>query len=513
MFETAELGQSVTKGEFKEREPGLWKGLLDAQRQHREHGRFPVVIDFAGVRGAGKITTINLLNKWMDARWIRTHAYAETTEEELARPEFWRFWQHLPPRGQIGLTLSGRYSRPLRQFVYGEIDQAEFDRCLDRVAAFERTLADDGALILKFWMHLSRKEQKRRLQSLEKDPLEKWRITSEDWKHWEMYDDFIAAAERLIVRTSTGGAPWYIVEGQNYGHRSLQVGEIIRDGILRQLETSRRNVEAPAATPESPADRLDIVSAQPDGQVRPAPTQHAMTVLDGLDMSRRLAKKEYSRSMKRYRRDLNTLQRNTRRKKISTVLVFEGPDAAGKGGVIRRMTSALDAPTYQIKAVAAPTEEERLHHYLWRFWKYLPRAGDTMIFDRSWYGRVLVERVEEFAVPAEWGRAYAEINDFESQLIEHDVILLKFWIHVSKEEQLARFKAREETPHKRWKLGDEDWRNREKWAQYEIAIHDMVQQTSTAAAPWILVPGNNKLYARTKVIETVCERMAAALRK
>ena len=193
------------------------------------------------------------------------------------------------------------------------------------------------------------------------------------------------------------------------------------------------------------------------------------------------------------------------------VAVFEGWDAGGKGGAIRRLTRGLDARDYRVVPIAAPTEDERAHHYLWRFWRYLPRRGRITIFDRSWYGRVLVERVEGFAAEDEWRRAYSEINDFEAQLTDFGTVLLKFWLHITPDEQLRRFEERQGIGYKQWKITDEDWRNREKWALYESAVQDMVERTSTSAAPWTLVEGNSKRYARLKVLRTVCDALEAAL--
>ena len=193
------------------------------------------------------------------------------------------------------------------------------------------------------------------------------------------------------------------------------------------------------------------------------------------------------------------------------VAVFEGNDGAGKGSSIRRVTSALDARCYDNVSVAAPTEEECAQPYLWRFWRHLPRRGRFTFFDRSWYGRVLVERIEGFCSEADWMRAYSEINDFESRLSRHETVVVKFWLAISKDEQLRRFKQREKTPFKRFKITDEDWRNREKWDAYETAVCDMVDRTSTAGAPWTLVEANNKYFARIKVLKTLCAAVEAAL--
>jgi polyphosphate:AMP phosphotransferase len=507
MFETAELGQKVAKREFARRELILWEELLEVQRELRDVAEFPVIIDFAGVHGAGKGTTINLLNKWMDPRWIVTRAYGERTQVEKERPEFWRFWRDLPQKGEIALHLSGRYSRPMLDYVYERINAARFDEHLARINAFERTLTDDGALIIKFWMHLGRNAQKTRLKSLEKDPLKSWRVTKQDWEHWEMYDKFIAAAELLIARTNTGHGPWHIIEGQDRNYRSLRVGELVRDAVRSHLEKVRIDREM----------RDQLRERQQNGDSPPGITNDAengtstVTILDSLDMSKSLDKREYKSRIKELSGRINKLHRKAQKTGRASILVFEGPDAAGKGGVIRRLVSALDARNYNVVGVAAPTDEEAARNYLWRFWRRVPRAGRMMVFDRSWYGRVLVERVEGFASADEWGRAYAEICEFEKQLIDHGTVLIKFWINITKEEQLRRFEAREVTAHKRWKLTDEDWRNREQWHNYALAAHDMIQKTSTTAAPWNIVEGDNKLYARTKTIELVCDQLEAAL--
>ncbi|MGD8843370.1 MAG: polyphosphate kinase [Gammaproteobacteria bacterium] len=521
MFRTAELGSRISKNDFKEREPVLRQELLEVQRELREAADFPVLIVFAGVDGAGKGETVNLLNEWMDPRWLVTRAYGEPSDEERERPEFWRYWRDLPPHGRIGLFLSSWYSRPVLERAYDKIDVAPFTDRLDRINAFEDALASDGAVVLKFWMHLSRKAQKRRLTALQKDPLTRWRVTERDWQHYEMYDKFIDAAERTIMRTSTGRAPWTVVEGEDHNYRSVTIGTLVRDSITKQLEAVRLEKEVKARLREREAERPVIIEDDGNGDesgdngdavaVENAAPPHGMTVLDTLDMSRDLNKREYQKELKEAQAKLNSLYRQARDKGLSTIMVFEGPDAAGKGGAIRRVTAALDARSFQVIPIAAPTDEERAHHYLWRFWRHLSRAGRLTVFDRSWYGRVLVERVEQFATNDEWQRAYAEINDFESQLVDHGVALLKFWIHISKDEQLARFEAREQTPYKRWKLTEEDWRNREKWHDYELAVNDMVQHTSTFNAPWTLVEGNSKRYARVKVINTLCDKLKAVL--
>ena len=496
MFQTAELGQKLSKREFKQQELLLWENLLLLQQRLRNEGDFPVLVDFAGVRGAGKGTSVNLFNRWMDARWIVTHAYTEPSDEESERPTFWRFWRFLPPKGQVGFHMSGRYSRPLLDYVYGRISPVDFTHALDRINNFEKAQADDGAMVLKYWMHISRDVQKKRLESLENDPLRSWRMSDEDWKHWEMYDKFIEAAERIISYTNTGHAPWEIVEGEDFNYRSMRVGEIFQQRLERHLMKQQIRQKYLKEVREEVHARIS--------EAPPSNGSSPKTIMDGLDLSHSMDKKTYREKLTYYQARVASLHQKAAQKKISTILVFEGPDAGGKGGSIRQITNALDARYYKVYPFAAPTDLENAHHYLWRFWNCIPRAGRTTIFDRSWYGRVLVERIERFAGDDEWRRAFGEINDFEDQLIEHGIVLLKFWMHISKEEQLRRFKHREETPHKRWKLCDEDWRNRERWDEYSLAAHEMIQQTSVRNSPWILVENENKRYGRIKVLESLC---------
>ncbi|NIP17948.1 MAG: polyphosphate:AMP phosphotransferase [Xanthomonadales bacterium] len=505
MFNTAELGLKIPKREFKKRELTLRRELLELQQQLRERAESPVLIDFGGVSGAGKGTSTNMLNKWMDASYIETFAYDDPSDEELERPTWWRFWRDLPPRGQIGIYLSGRYSRPILDFVYGNSTREEFNYRLEQVKQFEQALADDGAMIQKFWMHISSAVQKRRLESLQNDPLHNWRMSSQDWTNWEMYDRFIEAAEIAISHTSTGDAPWEIVEGEDLYYRSLRIGEVLRDSLERHLkkaEIRRKYLEELNEQIQDP---------ETESAVTPGDSVQPVSILQALDLTKSLDKRGYRREREELQARLNELHEDAVRKNLSFILVFEGPDAAGKSGAIRQVTEALDARSYKVYPFSAPTDEENAHHYLWRFWRCIPRRGRMTIFDRSWYGRVLVERIEGFASDIEWRRAYAEINQFEEQLVEHGIVLLKFWIHIDEEEQLKRFKAREETPHKRWKLTDEDWRNREKWAEYERAAHRMIQATSKRRTPWVLIEGNDKPYARIRVLTSLCDALEQAV--
>ncbi|MCP5372375.1 MAG: polyphosphate:AMP phosphotransferase [Hyphomicrobiales bacterium] len=508
MFEAAELGRKIAKEEFDRIAPALRTEMVEIQ-QNLRRADFPVILVFAGVDGAGKSESANLLNEWMDPRWIQTQVYGDPTREEIEKPEYWRYWRDLPPKGQFAIYLSAWYSRPVLDHVYGGTDRADLDATLDRINSFEKTLTDDGALVLKFWMHLSQPEQKKRLKKLERDPDQSWRVTKADWKNYKNYDRFIATAERTIMRTSTGDAPWMIVEGKDNRYRSLTVLSTIRDAVRKHLKHREAELKISAEMRKSRRE-----AATGKGKADKAPTtvlNGQPSILDKLDMDQAVSRETYRTEIRKLRARLNALYRQSKAAGFSTLAVFEGWDAGGKGGTIRRMVSALDARDYRVLPFAAPTDEEAARHYLWRFWRHIPRAGRLTVFDRSWYGRVLVERVEHFASDEEWGRAYAEINDFEAQLVEHGSLLLKFWMNITKEEQEARFKNREVTPYKSWKLTDEDWRNREKWDEYELAVNEMVERTSTLIAPWTLVEGNDKRFARLKVVRTLCDRLQARL--
>jgi polyphosphate:AMP phosphotransferase len=448
---------------------------------------------------------VNLLNEWMDPRWIVTRGYTDPSAEELERPRLWRYWRDLPARGRLAMFLSAWYSSPIRHRVAGRISTAEFDSLLDQIATFERTLTDDGAIVVKFWMHLSKKAQKKRLKEFENDPVQRWRVTKEQWKHWGIFDKFVSAADRAIRRTSTDSAPWQIVEGEDERYRTVVVATEVRNAIRRGLERAKQ-VEGRARAAKGNARVGRPVSAVQR-------VEREFNVLDNLDLTQTIADNEFEEELAQLQARLNELQRRAGKRGVSTILVFEGWDAAGKGGAIRRVTGSLDARDYQVIPIAAPTDEERAHHYLWRFWRHLSRAGRLTIFDRSWYGRVLVERVEGFATEAEYMRGYGEINHFEEQLATHGILLLKFWIHISKAEQLRRFRDRGRTSYKRWKITDEDWRNRKRWDDYTAAVNDMVAHTSTTIAPWTLIEGNDKNFARIKVLRTLAARLDDRLKK
>lgn len=494
MFESAELGHQIPKEIYKKEVPELREALLDVQFDLAESKKFPVIILIAGVDGAGKGETANLLNEWMDPRQISTYAFGLPTKDEASRPPMWRFWRELPPKGEIAIFFGSWYTAPILNRAYGETKKAELDNAIEDIVRFERMLTDEGTLLIKLWFHLSKEQQKLRIHSLQKNPKTRWRVTDTDIRHLKLYDKFRNISGHVIRETSTANAPWIMIEGFDENYRNLTTGKYIHDSIRKQLENNVNTKRKASAAPIfKPIDQLHV--------------------LNTLDLSKALDKPTYSAELEKYQRKLNLLTRHEKFKDISLVIVFEGADAAGKGGSIRRITQAVDARFYNVVRIAAPTDEEAAQPYLWRFWRYLPSKGHLTIYDRSWYGRVLVERVEGFCSEQDWMRAYGEINDFEEDLIEHGTLVLKYWLQISPEEQLRRFEERQKIPYKRFKITEDDWRNREKWDSYQTAVSDMVDRTSTGKAPWTLVEANDKYYARIKILRTLCEALESELKK
>ncbi|MBN4075317.1 MAG: polyphosphate:AMP phosphotransferase [SAR86 cluster bacterium] len=486
MFEVAEIGHKLSKKQFDELTPQLHTRLLEAQFKLQKT-RHSIVIIISGVEGAGKGEVVNRLNEWLDSRGIATNAFWDETNDQTLRPDYWRFWRALPARGNIGILFGSWYTRPIVKKVFGEIDAAEFERQLKNICEFERMLADDGVIIIKLWFHMSKEAAVKRLAK--EATLRK--AAPETQKYLEQYDAFLPVCEQALRETEQSSSPWHIIEATNKKYRDATAAEIILNTFLQHLDAEQQHQE-------SQHKETHFLPTQP-------------TVLDHVNLDLSLTKKAYSTALNLAQNKLNTLSWEARKQRKSIVAVFEGWDASGKGSAIRRVTQAIDARLYKVISTAAPTDEEAAQHYLWRFWRHIPLAGYVTIYDRSWYGRVLVERVEKFAKDREWHRAYAEINHFEEQLYEHGIILCKFWIHISPEEQLRRFEERAKVPWKKHKITQEDWRNREKWHDYKTAIDDMVVHTSTQHAPWTLVPGNDKKYARINILNTLNQAIEKSL--
>ena len=492
MLESAEIGHRIAKSVYAREEPKLREALLNAQFDLSQSGRGPVLILISGVEGGGRGETANKLTEWMDPRHIHVLAFGPRTCDEAARPAPWRYWKALPPKGRLGVFMNAWYNEVMAEHLRGASGDDELHARLQSIRQHERMLSHEGLVLLKFWIHLSRAEQKKRLKALDRDPRTSWRVTRADWEAYRLYNRSHALWEHLLRETSSAEAPWYVVEGTDERYRYLTVGRILLKAMRSTLSTKPPSPRR-ASTPPAPSV-IDNVK-----------------LIRDLDLSQRLTADEYSVALEKYQGRLARLTRHKRFAKHSLVLAFEGVDAAGKGGAIRRVTGALDARQYVTVPIAAPSEEERAHPYLWRFWKHVPPRGGITIFDRSWYGRVLVERVEKFSPEEDWMRAYYEINDFEHQLSENGTIVLKFWLAISQEEQLTRFQSRENTGFKHFKITPEDWRNREKWDDYKIAVCDMIDRTSTNLAPWHLIEANNKYFARIKILEIICMALRARM--
>jgi polyphosphate:AMP phosphotransferase len=496
MFEGCKVGRRLSKSQFKKQEPGLRTELLEMQRKLCSTNA-PVVVIVSGVEGAGKGQVVNRLNEWLDTRWVQTHAFWGETDEERQRPRYWRFWRALPARGEIAILFGAWYQSPIEHRMLEHCSDAQLDAELKRVDEFERMLIEDGALVVKFWFHMSEQEQRKRLEELSRDDRSRWKMLPPKKKEFSKhYNCFERIAERVIRQTDAGISPWYLIEATDKRYRDMTVGRTL-------LETLRARIESPPVSVKQPHSHAPSLPVSESAKI---------TVLDQVDLTQDLSNGLYKQKLRSLQKELNELAWATYKAERSTVLVFEGVDAGGKGGAIRRLTNAIDSRLYRTIQVAAPTDEEKAHHYLWRFWRHVPRAGRISVYDRSWYGRVLVERVEGFATEQEWRRAYAEINEFEQQLTESGIVVLKFWLHIDQDEQLRRFKERERVPYKQHKITEEDWRNREKWEDYKLAVNEMVIRTSTENAPWHLIAGNDKKYARIAVLEAVTERMSAALK-
>ncbi|WP_412461824.1 polyphosphate:AMP phosphotransferase [Pseudomonas sp. SC11] len=493
MFESAEIGHSIDKHTYDAEVPALREALLEAQFELKQQARLSVIVLINGIEGAGKGETVKLLNEWMDPRMIEVRTFDQQTDEELARPPAWRYWRALPPKGRMGVFFGNWYSQMIQGRVHGQFKDAVLDQAINGAERLEQMLCDEGTVIIKFWFHLSKKQMKARLKTLRDDPLHSWRISPLDWQQSQTYDRFVRFGERVLRRTSRDYAPWHVIEGVDPNYRALAVGRILLESLQAALANAKNTRQANVAPLGRSIDHMSLLGA--------------------LDLTRRLDKQDYQEQLVAEQARLAGLLRHKRMREHALVAVFEGNDAAGKGGAIRRVAAALDPRQYRIVPIAAPTEEERAQPYLWRFWRHVPARGKFTVFDRSWYGRVLVERVEGFCSPADWMRAYGEINDFEEQLSNAGVVVVKFWLAIDQQTQLERFEEREQIPFKRYKITEEDWRNRDKWDVYAEAVGDMVDRTSTEIAPWTLVEANDKRWARVKVLRTLNAALEAAFAK
>lgn len=494
MLDTLDLNLALDKTAYDAKIEALMRELRSLQKACRDQN-LPVIVVLEGWAAAGKGALVKTTTNYMDPRGFVVHPIWAANEQERQYPFLWRFWNKLPAQGHIAFFYHSWYTHVLEDRLFERVSEAQIPSLMAQINAFERQLVDDGCAIAKFWLHLSQKELKNRLKNYAADPLDAWRVRPEDWQQAKRYKHYRGIAEEMISHTSTGQAPWTLVEGNDQRWARVKVLTQLIAVLTEALD--RRQIQcSPATIP--PQTKLN--PGEPD-------------LLAQVDLSLALTKEDYKQQLREEQIKLRKLQMKIHQHHTPVLVLFEGWDAAGKGGAIKRLTDVLDPRSYTVYPFAAPTDEEKEHHYLWRFWRRLPTAGTIGIFDRSWYGRVLVERVEGFATDIEWRRAFQEINEFESQLTSAGYVLVKFWLHISQEEQLKRFHDRQNDPFKQYKLTEEDWRNREKWPLYEVAVNQAIQRTHTPLAPWTIVPANNKYYARISVLKTVTHAIESQLKR
>ena len=494
MLATIDLARRVAKADYKEAKPDLERRLAALQREAKD-GRIPVLIVFEGWNAAGKGTLINELILPLDPRGFSVRSFLPPNEEEQLRPFLWRYWVHTPAAGRITICDRSWYRRVLDDRVDGRTKGRDIERAFRDINAFERQLTDGGTVIVKFFLHISKSEQKKRFEKLRENPNTAWRVTKDDLKRHRQYEKFLAATDEMLARTDTEYAPWTVVESHDHRFATLKIFDAVIAALERRIAAEGMEAGRPAV--EMPGREL--------------PGDLTVSILDRIDLSQALEPGEYQRKLKSRQKRVRELEHEIYMQRVPVIIVYEGWDAAGKGGNIRRLTQNLDPRGYEVVPIAAPNDIEKAHHYLWRFWMQLPKAGHITIFDRSWYGRVLVERVEGFCTETEWRRAYREINEMEEHIADFGTVVLKFWVHIDREEQLRRFESRRQIPYKQWKITDEDWRNREKWDQYKEAVEEMIYRTSTPYAPWTIVESNSKRFARIRVLDTVIEAVGKRL--
>ncbi|MFZ2871133.1 polyphosphate:AMP phosphotransferase [Zavarzinia sp.] len=505
MFESAEIGNRLDKAAYDREMPRLRARLIHLQTELINRRSTEVLIIVAGVIGAGRSETAHLIGELFDPRYVEAVPDQSPNDEERCRPVMWRFWRQLPAKGRIGVYFAGWYGPPMEDRLKRRSDKAHFDIELETIKRFEQMMVDEGALIIKFWFHLSAREQKKRLEALEANAETSWRVTREDWKRSRAYRRIRNIAERTVRETSTGAAPWFVIEGLDRQYREIAVARTLVDEISRVVaaqDEAADHAPKPLVTRKPARRRAASQSLSHLGSTN---------VLSALDLGLHMPKDDYKQALPHWQGRLARLSRDKALHGHGIIALFEGYDAAGKGGAIRRVAEALDSRFYRIVPIAAPSEEERSHPYLWRFWRHMPPRGQMVMFDRSWYGRVLVERVDHLLTESVWRRAYAEINELEQELVDSDMIIAKFFMVVSPEEQLRRFRERQKVVYKRYKITSDDWHNREKRADYDEAVIEMVARTSTEIAPWSLIEAEDKNFARIKVLRTLVETIEKKL--
>ena len=490
MLEKLDMKKKMSKGDYNDVMDVLGERLGQVQRMARE-AKKPIIIVFEGWRGARRSAIINTMMQQMDARGFDVYSTVRMTEEEHKQPFFTFFWQHLPALGNIAVYHRSWYYLKTTNEVACKEGNASCCQFIsyDHINTFEKMLTDDNYIILKYFLHLSKDQQKENIAKNAKTLGKAWRDVSPAIDESDKYDEYLERYEKMLEATDKVNAPWHLIAADDRRSAEIEIITSIVETVEKAINTP---VTAPAAV------------------IRP---NTKYDVLGKINATQELSKEEYKKELDKYQKRLKQLQIEMFKAQIPTVICFEGWDAAGKGGAIRRLTAALDPLGFSVHPVSAPNVVERQFHYLWRFWVHLPEAGNIAIFDRTWYGRVMVERIEGFAKDYEWQRAYDEIKDMEQQWTEHGFAIAKFWLQIDKDEQLRRFTDRQNDPMKQWKITDEDWRNRDKWDAYEEAVNEMLVRTDTSFAPWTVVEGNNKYYARLKVLKTIVELFEKKLGK
>lgn len=503
MLEKIDLSKTITGAEYKKSEKILKARLGELQRKAWDL-KIPVILVFEGWHISGMAEDINRFILSLDPRGYSFHAMTKPCYEEFLKPFIVRFWSRIPVRGKIAIFDRSWYSRAVIECLGKESPEEEMGKRLEEINCFERQLADDGYLIIKFFLHISEKEHKERFNGLKKDniPLIFDRYEKEEGKDLDYirnYKEYLPFVEKLLEKTDMPYAPWTIVEANDRSFATLKI-------MMTSIHAIETSIEHATRTPAQQTLRYLDIEAQKVPQLN-------NSILENVNLSRKMDDDEYKESKKLYQQKLAALQYELFKKKRPLVVVFEGWDAAGKGGDIYRLAENLNPRLYRVVPVGSPNDIEKAHHYLWRFCEAIPKAGHMTIFDRSWYGRVLVERVEGLCSEEEWKRAYREINEFEEILTQAGVIVLKFWLQIDKDTQLKRFNSRLIDPEKKWKITAEDWRNRSRWEDYKIAANEMLQKTSTTNARWIVVESNDKRYSRIKVLKTTTEVLEDELKK
>lgn len=494
MLEKIDLSKKIHKAAYKERIREQSEKLGELQRKCKD-AQIPVMIVFEGMGASGKGTQINHLIQALDPRGFDVYANDKSTREERLHPFLWRFWTKLPAQGRIALFDRSWYRQVTMERFDGKIEESAMPGALRDIQSFERQLTDDGMVIIKLFLYISEKEQKRRFKKLESSEDTSWRVSEDDWRRNKDYSRFLSICEEMLEKTDMDYAPWTIIEATDREYAAVKIMTHVTDSLEEALR------------------QRELRGERKEKEVSVRSVKYQNGVLSGVDLTKSLSREDYKKEIDFLQERLERLHSQIYLLKIPVVLGFEGWDAAGKGGAIKRLTSHLDPRGYKVYPTSAPNDMERVHHYLWRFWNHVPKAGHIAIFDRTWYGRVLVERIEGFCSEEEWKQAYQEINEMEDHMANAGAVVLKFWLHIDKDEQERRFLARQDNPLKQWKITEEDWRNREKWDQYEEAVNEMLVRTSTTYAPWIVVEGNCKYYARVKILKTVVDALEAKIRE